>query len=92
MGVLASLVLASESTTGWIIGYAIGIVVVLVVVALVVPILLLARSIGADATKINDGLLDAVRHTASLTELNTTNESAEAIVDGLHRGSTRLGG
>jgi hypothetical protein len=93
MGVLVStVVLATESTTGWVIGYAIGIVVVLVVVALVVPILLLARSIGTDATQINDGLLDAVRHTASLAELNTTNESAEAIVAGLHRGRTRLGG
>ena len=53
MHVLAA---TSESTTSWAIGYTIGIVVVLVVVALVVPILLLARSIGNEAPKINDAL------------------------------------
>lgn len=86
------LALLAESNTGWVVGYVIGIVVVLAVVALVVPILLLARSIGGQAARINDGLGDAVRHTASLTELNTTIESAEVIVDGLRRGRERLGG
>ena len=43
-------------TTGWVIGYTIAIVVVLVVVALVVPILLLAHSIGKQATMIDDSL------------------------------------
>jgi hypothetical protein len=90
--IVSNLVLASESITGWVVGYIIGIVVVLVVVALVVPILLLARAIGNDATKIDDGLGAAVRHTAALAELNTTNESAEAIVAGLRRGRNRLGG
>lgn len=84
--------LAVESNTGWVIGYTIGIVVVLVVVALVVPILLLARAIGSDATKINDGLLDAVDHTAALHELEATNDLAQRIVDGLRRGRNRLGG
>lgn len=83
---------AAESTTGWVIGYTIAIVVVLVVVALVVPILLLARSIGTGATLINDGLVDAVHNTAALKELNTTNEAAEVIVDGLRRGRVKLGG
>lgn len=84
--------LIAESNTGWAIGYAIGIVVVLVVVALVVPILLLARSIGGVAGRINSGLEDAVRHTSHLSELNTTMESATAIADGLRRGRQRLGG
>ncbi len=83
---------ASTSTTGWAIGYTIGIVVVLVVVALVVPILLLAKSIGTDATGINDGLVDAVRHTAALKQLETTITSAEHITAGLRRGRNRLGG
>jgi len=53
---------AGTSTTGWVVGYTIGIVIVLVVVALVVPILLLARSIGNEAPKINDAAVDgAVR-------------------------------
>jgi hypothetical protein len=84
--------LIAESNTGWVVGYTIGIVVVVVVVALVVPILLLARSIGGIAGRINDGLEDAVRNTSYLTELNTTIESAGAITDGLRRGRERLGG
>ena len=51
---------AGTSTTGWVVGYTIGIIIVLVVVALVVPILLLARSIGNEAPKINDALGEAV--------------------------------
>jgi len=57
----------SDSTTSWAIGYTIAIIVVLVVVALVVPILLLAHSIGNQATQINDGLTRAVDHAAALT-------------------------
>ena len=45
---------ASDSTTGWAIGYTVAIVVVLVVVALVVPILLLAHTIGNEAADIDD--------------------------------------
>lgn len=87
------LLLAQEgSTTGWAIGYTIGIIVVLAVVALVVPILLLARSIGNRATDIDAALEDAVTHTAALGELNTTIDAAGAIVAGLNRGRTRLGG
>ena len=80
------------ANTGWVVGYAIGIVVVLVVVALVVPILWLAKRIGDQAETVNDGLLKAVDNTAALAQLNTTIESAEAIIDGLNRGRTRLGG
>lgn len=87
-----TLILAEGSTTGWTIGYVIGIIVVVAVVALVVPILLLARSIGNRATDINDALEDAVTNTASLAELNTTIDSAGAIVAGLGRGRARLGG
>lgn len=83
---------ANASITGWIVGYTVAIVVVLVVVALVVPILLLARSIGQEATLINDSLNQSVRNTAALKELNTTIEHTEIIVAGLHRGRTRLGG
>lgn len=78
--------------TGWVIGYSIGLVVVLVVVALVVPILMLAKRIGDQAATVNDGLTKAVHNTAGLAGLNTTIESAEAIVDGLNRGRKRLGG
>lgn len=85
-------ILASDSTTGWAIGYTIGIVVVLVVVALVVPILVLAKRIGDNASVIDNGLSDTVRHTASLKELNTTIASAGAITAGLRRGRNRLGG
>ena len=85
-------VLASDSTTGWVIGYTIAIVVVLVVVALVVPILMLAHSIGNEATQINDSLPESVDNTAALTELETTIDHAEVIVAGLERGRDRLGG
>ncbi len=68
------------------------IVVVLAVVALVVPILLLAKSIGGQADRINNGLGQAVDHTAALGELNNTISSATAIVAGLKRGRERLGG
>lgn len=79
-------------TTGWLVGYVIGIVIVLVVVALVVPILVLARSIGAQATKIDGELGKAVANTAALAGLRTTIEHAHVIVAGLARGRTRLGG
>ncbi len=80
------------STTGWAIGWSIGIAVVFAVVALVVPILFLAQRIGEQAADINDSLMKSVDHTASLSELNTTIEVAEAIVAGLARGRNRLGG
>jgi hypothetical protein len=83
---------SATSTTGWWIGYTIGIVIVLVVVALVVPILLLARSIGDEAPKINAALTAAVRNTAPLAALRTTIEHATIIIGGLQRGRTRLGG
>jgi len=83
---------AGGSNTGWAIGYTIAIVVVVVVVALVVPILLLARSIGKQATQINAHLAAAVRNTAALSELRATNEAAEVIAAGLRRGRARLGG
>jgi hypothetical protein len=83
---------AFDGNTGWLIGYIIGIVVVLVVVALVVPILWLAASIGKEAKMINDSLTESVHNTAALKDLNTTIEHATIIIDGLHRGRTRLGG
>jgi hypothetical protein len=79
-------------STGWVVGWVIGIVVVLVVVALVVPILLLARAIGNDASKINDELEKAVANTAPLGALRTTIEYATTIIGGLQRGRARLGG
>jgi hypothetical protein len=75
-----------------VIGWVIGIVVVLAVVALVVPILLLARSIGNEAPKINDALAKAVHNTAPLAALRTTIEHATIIIGGLQRGRARLGG
>jgi hypothetical protein len=86
------LLAAGTSTTGWVIGYTIGGVVVVVVVALVVPILVLARSIGDEAAKINLALAKAVQHTAPLAALRTTIEHATIIIGGLQRGRTRLGG
>jgi len=83
---------AGPSHFGWVLGYVIGIVLVVVVVALVVPILLLARSIGDEAPKINAGLTDAVRNTAPLGALRTTIEYAVTIIGGLQRGRARLGG
>jgi hypothetical protein len=76
----------------WVAGWVIGVVIVLVVVALVVPILLLARSIGNEAPKINDQLAKAVDNTAPLGALRTTIEYATTIIGGLQRGRARLGG
>jgi hypothetical protein len=83
---------ASGATTGWIVGYIIAIVVVVVVVALVLPILWMARSIGDEATMINDALQPTIRNTAALSRLRTTIDSAEKIAAGLERGRHRLGG
>jgi len=88
----AHVLAAGYSTTGWVVGYTIGIIIVLVVVALVVPILLLARSIGNEAPKINDELARAVDNTAPLAALRTTIEYATIIIGGLQRGRARLGG
>jgi hypothetical protein len=82
----------TTSNFGWILGFTIGGVIVLVVVALVVPILLLARSIGTEAPKIDSALTDAVHHTAPLAALRTTIEHATIIIGGLQRGRARLGG
>ena len=78
--------------TDWTIGFVIGGVIVLVVVALVVPILMLARSIGNEAPKINAELAKAVDNTAPLAALRTTIEYATVIIGGLQRGRARLGG
>jgi hypothetical protein len=83
---------AGTSTTGWVVGYTIGVVIVGVVVALVVPILVLARSIGQEAPKINDALTEATSNTAPLAALRTTIEHATIIIGGLQRGRARLGG
>jgi hypothetical protein len=83
---------AGGSSTGWVIGWTIGIVLAVVVVALVVTILWLAKLIGDDAPKINDGLAKAVRNTAPLGALRTTIEHATIIIGGLQRGRARLGG
>jgi hypothetical protein len=92
MSALHLVAAADTSTTGWAIGYTLTIIVVLVVVALVVPILLMARSIGNEATMINDSLTQAVHNTAALAELNTTIEHATIIIAGLERGRHKLGG
>jgi len=88
----ATVLAASESTTGWVVGYTIAIIVVLVVVALVVPILVLARTIGRQASTINDSLTQSVHNTAALKELTTTKDDLDVIVAGLRRGRERLGG
>ena len=88
----AHLVAAGASHFGWTLGYVIGAVLVAVVAALVVTILLLARSIGDEAPKINSGLEDAVRNTAPLGALRTTIDYAVTIIGGLQRGRARLGG
>jgi hypothetical protein len=83
---------SGPSNFGWTLGWVIGIVVVLAVVALVVPILLLAKSIGDEAPKINGALGEAVRNTAPLGALRTTIDYAVTIIGGLQRGRARLGG
>ena len=85
----------SHTNTGgssWIAGYTIGTGVVAIVVALVSALLAYARSIGDDALKINESLQHAERNTAPLGALRTTIDDANAIVGGLQRGRTRLGG
>jgi len=81
---------ADTRGSGWIAGYSIGIGVVAIVVALVSAILAYARSIGDDALNINESLQHAEHNTAPLGALRTTIDDANAIVDGLHRGRTRL--
>ncbi|MGO9077877.1 MAG: hypothetical protein ACLQDY_02390 [Streptosporangiaceae bacterium] len=92
VAITAHVLAAGPAATGWVVGYTIGIVIVGVVVALVVPILLLARSIGDEAPKINNALAGAVRNTAPLAALRTTIEHATIIIGGLQRGRARLGG
>jgi hypothetical protein len=79
-------------SAGWVAGYVIGIIIVLAVVVLVTTILVLARSIGDEAPKINGELTKAVRNTAALAGLRTTIDYAVTIIGGLQRGRARLGG
>jgi hypothetical protein len=88
----AHVLAAGASSTGWVVGWTIGIVLVVVVAALVTAILLLAKSIGDEAPKINDALTQAVHNTAPLAALRTTIEYATVIIGGLQRGRARLGG
>jgi hypothetical protein len=90
--VLVPVAANTTSHFGWVLGYVIGGVIVLVVVALVVPILILARSIGDEAPKINAELTKAVQNTGALAGLRTTIEHATIIIAGLQRGRARLGG
>jgi hypothetical protein len=83
---------ADAGGSGWIAGYAIGTGVVAIVVALVSAILAYAQSIGDDALEIDESLQHAERNTAALGGLRTTIGDANAIVGGLERGRTRLGG
>ena len=83
---------ADTHGSGWRAGYTIGTGVVAIVVALVSAILTYARSIGDDALKINESLQHAEHNTAPLGALRTTIDDANAIVGGLQRGRTRLGG
>ncbi len=83
---------ADTSQAGWIAGYTIGTGVVVVVVALVSSILAYAQSISDETPKINAALKDAERNTAALDVLHTTIDDANAIVGGLQRGRSRLGG
>lgn len=83
---------AGSHRSGWIAGYTIGTAVVAAVVGLVSTIVAYAQSIGDEAPKINAALKDAERNTASLGALRTTIEDATAIVSGLQRGRSRLGG
>lgn len=80
------------SLFGWHLGLTIGLVVVVVVVALVTPILLLARRIGRQAAAVDEALRRAEGHTAALGGLRETIDSAAAIVGGLQRARSRLGG
>jgi len=83
---------ADTHGSGWTAGYIIGTGLVAIVVALVSAILAYARSIGDEALKINESLQHAERNTAPLGALHTTIDDANAIVGGLQRGRTRLGG
>ena len=83
---------ADTRGSGWIAGYTIGTGVVAIVVALVSAILAYAQSIGDDAVKINESLQHAEHNTAPLGALRTTIDDANAIVGGLQRGRTWLGG
>ena len=83
---------AGTGGSGWTAGSAIGTGVVAIVVALVSAILAYARSIGDDALNIRESLEQAERNTAPLGALRTTIDDANAIVGGLQRGRTRLGG
>ena len=82
---------AGGSSTGWVVGWTIGIVLTVVVAALVIAILWLAKSIGDEAPKINDALIEAVHNTAPLGALRTTIDYAVTIIGGLQRGRARLG-
>jgi len=84
-----SVAMSSTEHNLWTIANILGLVVV---VALVTPILLLARSIGNEAPKINDALSQAVENTAPLAALRTTIEHVTIIIGGLSRGRARLGG
>jgi hypothetical protein len=91
-GAVPGSVASSVSTTGWWLGYAVGFLVVAVVIMLVTPIILLARSIGKEASMIDGALTQAVHNTAPLAALSVTIEHATIIIAGLNRGRTRLGG
>lgn len=75
---------------GWWLGVAIGVVVVLVVVAVVVTIIALARRISRQTALAVAALDEAARNTGPLWEVEATNRTAHAILEGTIRAREAL--
>lgn len=75
---------------GWWLGTVIGVVVVLVVVAVVLTIIALARRITGQAEAAIAALDEATRNTGPLWEIETTNWTTRAILEGTVRAREAL--
>jgi hypothetical protein len=70
---------------GWYVGIAIGVAVVIVVVIVVGTIIFLAARIAKQAQMATEALNAAEANTNALWQVNVTNRTALAILDGAQR-------
>lgn len=70
---------------GWYVGIAIGVVVVVVVVVVVGTIIFLAARIARQAQMATEALQAAEKNTNALWQVNVTNRTALAILEGAQR-------
>lgn len=87
---LAAAAAGDSGLGGWWLGVGIGVTIVLVVAAVVITIILLARRIARQAGMATRALESAEANTRALWDVETTNATALAVLEGAVRAREAL--